>query len=173
MYDQFVGFVITYYKDVFVIKNNSDDPAPRKPTIDEARITKVTDVTREVVRRPPNTISPGRFRDPLNLTGSAEAGSKVKFFNASEPGRPDLGETTVDAHGRWKFELTDETKFKFGDQVGVLVEDSGGQSKPVVVPTEPFQVTNDDQLLQQPRRPHRRHANFCAASRARQKPRYP
>jgi hypothetical protein len=54
-----------------------------------------------------------------------------------------IATVTADATGSFRVELTDETKFLFGDQMGVVSKDNGGKSsRPLIVPTEPFMVTN-------------------------------
>ncbi len=130
-------------KDTFQIVPNRQTAAPGKPEVLEARITKVVDKEQRVDITPPPPPPPAYFRDPLNVTGKATAGSKVEFYNASVPGRPALGSSIADANGHFAFELTDETKFKFGDQVGVrLSSATGQQGRALIVPTEPFLITN-------------------------------
>jgi len=137
-------FIQDWACDKFELRPNTDNRIPQKPTISEARITKVQDQVVDVVTTPPAPpVSPGRYRDPLHITGVAEPGAKVEVYNASEPGRPVIASVRADATGKFRIELTDETKFNFGDQMGVVtVDGSGGKSRPVIVPTEPFMVTN-------------------------------
>lgn len=143
-YDVLVVFVQQYYKDRFEFRPNTDNPAALPPRVDEARITKVVKSERTIDTTPPPPAPRGWYRDPLDITGHAEAGAKVEFYNASQPGRPVIGETLADADGKFRFELTDETKFEYGDQIGIRVIDSSGKpSKPIVVPTEPFQLYNE------------------------------
>ena len=143
-FDQMQQFIQNWACDKFELRPNTANRIPQRPTITEARITKVDDVVREVINRPPAPpVNPGRYRDPLHITGVAEPGAKVEIYNASVPGRPVIDTVTADATGKFRVELTDETKFSFGDQMGVVVVDGGGsKSRPVIVPTEPFQVTN-------------------------------
>lgn len=143
-FDQIQQFVQDWACDKFELRPNTDNRLPQRATITEARITKVTDQTREVVTTPPAPpVNPGRYRDPLHITGVAESGATVEVYNASQPGRPVIASVTADATGKFRVELTDETKFDFGDQMGVVVKDSnGGKSRPVIVPTEPYLVTN-------------------------------
>ncbi len=130
-------------KDTFQIVPNRQTGALGKPEVLEARITKVKDERRRVDITPPPPSPPSYRRDPLNVTGTAPAGTKVDFYNASIPGRPALGSVVADANGSFSYELTDETKFKFGDQVGVrLAGRDGQQGRPLIVPTEPFLITN-------------------------------
>ncbi|MFH1808345.1 MAG: Ig-like domain-containing protein [Pseudomonadota bacterium] len=141
-FDKLVNFVQQYYQDCFEFKPNTSNPTASPARVTEARITKLQVVERTIDTTPPPPAPPGRYRDPLNITGHAEAGAKVEFYNASQPGRPVIGDCKADANGRFRFELTDETKFEFGDQIGIrVIDDSGKPSKPVVVPTEPFQAT--------------------------------
>ena len=143
-YDVLVVFVQQYYKDRFEFRANTDNPAALPARVDEARITKVVKREYTVDTTPPPPAPRGWYRDPLDITGHAEAGAKVEFYNASQPGRPVIGETLADADGKYRFELTDETKFEYGDQIGIRVIDSSGKSsKPIVVPTEPYQLQND------------------------------
>ena len=143
-YDLLLQFIQDWQCDKFELRPNTDNRIPQRPSVTEARITKVQDVTRDVVTNPPAPpVNPGRYRDPLHITGAAEPGAKVNIYNASQPGRPVIASTTADATGKFRIELTDETKFVFGDQMGVVAVDSGGRSsRPLIVPTEPFMVTN-------------------------------
>lgn len=142
-FDALLGFVQQYYQDRFEVRPNADNPAAKQALVTEARITKVVNTERTIDTTPPPPAPPRTWRDPLNISGSAEAGAKVEFYNASQPGRPVIGEMQADATGKFLFELTDETKFEYGDQIGVVVHDGSGKpSKPVVVPTEPFRIDN-------------------------------
>lgn len=143
-YEQLFQFCLDYQADKFVLRPNTENARPKQAVITEARITKVVDEKRTIDLTPPPPPPPvGRGRDPLNITGQAEAGAKVTFYNASEKGRPPLGEATVAPDGKWSFQLTDETKFVYGDQIGVTVVDGhGDKSKPVIVPTAPFEIKN-------------------------------
>lgn len=152
--DQFLQvqqFVQDWACDKFELRANTDNRLPKPATITEARITKVQDVAREVVMNPPAPpVNPGRYRDPLHITGVAEPGATVEVYNASQAGRPVIASVTADATGKFRVELTDETKFLFGDQMGVVVKDSAGKaSRPVIVPTEPYQVTNTTTTFRQ------------------------
>lgn len=130
-------------KDTFEVVPNRQAGAVGKPEVLEARITKVKDEAHRVDITPPPPPPPSYFRDPLNVTGKAPAGTVVEFYNASVPGRPSLGAVTADVQGQFSFELTDETKFAFGDQIGVrLVGADGAKGRPLIVPTEPFLITN-------------------------------
>ena len=130
-------------KDTFQIVPNRQTGALGKPEVLEARITKVKDEARRVDITPPPPAPPVYRQDPLNVTGHAPAGSKVELYNASIPGRPALGSVVADANGAFNYELTDETKFKFGDQIGVRLSGRDGQQgRPLIVPTEPFLITN-------------------------------
>jgi hypothetical protein len=132
-------------KDKFEIVANRQAGIPGRPEVLEARITKVKDQKVRVDLTPPPPAPPSWRRDPLNVTGKAPAGSKVEFYNASIPGRPALGSVTADATGKFSYELTDETKFVFGDQIGVrLVGHDGTKGRPLIVPTEPFLITNTE-----------------------------
>lgn len=130
--------------DRFELRPNTDNRVPARATITEARITKVQEHKQEVVINPPaEPVNPGRYRDPLHITGQAEPGATVEVYNASVEGRVVIATTTADATGKFRVELTDESKFSFGDQMGVVVSDAAGKkSRPVLVPTEPFMVTN-------------------------------
>jgi hypothetical protein len=142
-YDQLVGFLQQYYQDSFEFRDSNDNPAARMAQITEARITKVVEREQTVNMNPPAPPRRRPWRDPLNITGHAEAGAKVEFYNASQPGRPVIGDMTADPTGAFRFELTDETKFDYGDQIGIRVIDGSGKaSEPVVVPTDPYQLTN-------------------------------
>lgn len=136
-------FLLGLTKDTFEIVANRAAGVPGRPEVLEARITKVKDEKVRVDLTPPPPAPPSYRRDPLNVTGKAPAGSKVEFYNASIPGRPALGSVVADATGKFSYELTDETKFVFGDQIGVrLVGHDGTKGRPLIVPTEPFLITN-------------------------------
>lgn len=143
-YEQLFQFCLEYQQDKFVLQPNTQNAKPKQAVITEARISKVVDEKRTVDLTPPPPPPPvGRGRDPLNITGQAEAGAKVEFYNASQPGRPSLGEVTAGPDGKFTFQLTDETKFLYGDQIGVVVVDGqGDKSKPVIVATAPFEIRN-------------------------------
>lgn len=143
-YEALFQFCLDYQQDKFVLKPNTENARPKQAVITEARISKVVDEKRTHELNPPPPPPPvGRGRDPLNITGQAEAGAKVEFYNASQPGRPALGEVTAGPDGKFTFQLDDETKFLYGDQVGVVVVDGqGDKSKAVIVPTEPFEIRN-------------------------------
>ncbi|HEY1101340.1 MAG TPA: Ig-like domain-containing protein, partial [Myxococcota bacterium] len=143
-YDQLLQFIQAWQSDTFELRPNTDNRLPRRPTVTEARITKVEEHKQLVEMNPPAPpVNPGRYRDPLHITGVAEPGSKVEVYNASQPGRPVIASTMADATGKYRIELTDETKFIFGDQMGVVAKDNAGQkSRALIVPTEPFMVTN-------------------------------
>jgi hypothetical protein len=141
-FDKLNDFVQGYYQDRFDFTSNTSNPIAQPARITEARITKVTDreVTRDV-RTTPAVPPRSWYRDPLNITGHAEAGATVEFYNASQPGRPVIGDMQADSNGKFRFELTDETLFNYGDQIGIRVRDaSGDASEAVVVPTEPFRL---------------------------------
>lgn len=142
-FDELLGFVQQYYQDRFEVRPNALDPAAKPAQVTEARITRVVEQERTIDRTPPPAPPRRGWVDPLNISGHAEAGAKVELYNASQPGRPVIGEVQADPTGRFLFELTDESKFEYGDQIGVVVHDGSGKpSEPVVVPTEPFKVTN-------------------------------
>jgi hypothetical protein len=140
-FDKLNDFVQGYYQDQFDFTANTSNPMAQPARVTEARITKVTDTERNIDVRPPAPPPRSWYRDPLNITGHAEAGAKVEFYNASQPNRPVIGDMEADADGKFRFELTDETLFKYGDQIGIRVIDgSGDASEAIVVPTEPFRL---------------------------------
>jgi hypothetical protein len=131
--------------DRFEVVPNRQTGSLSRPEVLEARITKVKDEFRRVDITPPPPAPPMWRRDPLNVTGKAPAGSTVEFYNASIAGRPVLGTAVADASGKFSYELTDETKFVFGDQIGVrMVGVDGSRGRPLIVPTEPFLITNTE-----------------------------
>src|SRR5688572_29065287 len=78
--DLLIQFVLEYNCDRFVIEPNTQNAKPRAPIVNEARITKVENLKQTIdTTPPPPSPPPGRWRDPLNLTGTAEAGSKVEL----------------------------------------------------------------------------------------------
>ena len=140
-FDEVCVFIQQYYQDQFELRPVTDNPTALPARVDEARITKVTEQDITIDRTPPPPPPPRNYRDPLNITGHAEAGAKVEFYNASQPGRPVIGDVTAGPSGKFRFELTDETKFEFGDQIGIrVIDNSGKPSKPIVVPTDAYQM---------------------------------
>lgn len=132
-------------KDKFEIVPNRQSGSVGTVEVLEARITKVKDEKVRVDITPPPPPPPSYRRDPLNMTGKAPANSVVEFYSASVPGRPLLGTAKADASGHFSYELTDETKFVFGDQIGVRLQGHDGtKGRPLIVPTEPFLITNTE-----------------------------